>query len=58
MIAANHSPWADRLFYPYLKWLLRRNFHTLQLIGETPALDPDVASLADSRRGGEGEPRA
>jgi hypothetical protein len=39
MIAARHQAWAERLFFAYLKGLLRRSFHRLSLFGELPPLD-------------------
>jgi hypothetical protein len=39
MIAARHQAWAERLFFFYIKGLLRRSFHRLRLLGEPPPLD-------------------
>jgi hypothetical protein len=39
MIAARHQGWAELLFFPYVRGLLRRSFHRLCLLGEVPPLD-------------------
>ena len=40
MITARHERWAEWIFFPYVRGLLRRHFHSLRLIGELPELDP------------------
>jgi hypothetical protein len=40
MIAARHQRWAEWLFFPFVKRLLRRSFHCLRLLGELPQLEP------------------
>ena len=35
MIRAQHRPWADMIFQPYLTWLFKRNFHEIQLLGHS-----------------------
>jgi hypothetical protein len=42
MIAARHQRWAEWLFFPFVKGLLRRSFHSLRLLGELPRLDPGL----------------
>jgi hypothetical protein len=41
-IAARHQPWAEWLFFEFLKRLLRRSFHRLTLLGELPRLEPSL----------------
>lgn len=45
MIAARHQWWAEWLFFPFVKGLLRRHFHCLRLLGELPRLEPDQPLL-------------
>jgi 1-acyl-sn-glycerol-3-phosphate acyltransferase len=45
MIKARHQPWAERIFFPYIRGLLRRHFHALRLVGEPPVLLPDLPVL-------------
>jgi len=40
MIAARHEQWAEWIFFPYVRRLLRGHFHALRLLGEIPELDP------------------
>jgi 1-acyl-sn-glycerol-3-phosphate acyltransferase len=40
MITAQHKAWAHRVFYPYLKWLCKRRFHAVELLGDLPKI-PD-----------------
>jgi 1-acyl-sn-glycerol-3-phosphate acyltransferase len=42
MTAARHQRWAEGLFFPYVRGLLRRSFHCLRLIGELPRLEPGL----------------
>ena len=45
MIRAQHRPWADILFQPYLEWLFKRHFHEIQLLGEVPEIPDDLPVL-------------
>lgn len=45
MIMAQHSLWADIIFQPYLKWLLKRNFHGIQLLGTPPEIPEELPLL-------------
>ena len=38
MIRAQHRLWADLIFAPYLTWLFKRHFHTIQLLGTPPEI--------------------
>ena len=39
MITAKHHPWAEVLFSKYITGLVKRHFHSLELIGGLPSLD-------------------
>ena len=39
MIRAQHRPWADIIFHPYLMWLFKRSFHEIRLLGTPPEID-------------------
>lgn len=45
MIRAQHRLWADRIFHPYLKWLFKRHFDTIQLLGTPPEIPNDLPLL-------------
>jgi hypothetical protein len=45
MFTARHRPWAEALFSVYLTRLLRRHFHALRLLGETPSPPPGLPLL-------------
>jgi hypothetical protein len=45
MIKAQHAAWADRIFYPYVRWLFQRHFHTIHLLGAAPETKPDLPLL-------------
>ncbi len=45
MIRAQHRFWADLIFQPYLMWLFKRNFHTIQLLGMPPEIPPHLPLL-------------
>lgn len=45
MIEAKHAAWADRIFYPYVTWLCKRDFHAVHLCGPVPATDPELPLL-------------
>ncbi len=45
MIRAQHRLWADLIFQPYLKWLFKRHFHTIQLLGTLPEIPPRMPVL-------------
>ena len=45
MIRAQHSLWADLIFQPYLTWLFKRHFHSIQLLGTTPEIPNDLPLL-------------
>ena len=45
MIQAQHRPWADLIFQPYLTWLFKRNFHAIQLLGTLPEIPNDLPLL-------------
>ena len=38
MIRAQHRLWADIVFQPYLKWLFKRHFNAIQLLGAPPEI--------------------
>ncbi len=44
MIRAQHRLWADLIFQPYLTWLLKRHFHTVQILSPLPEI-PDHLPL-------------
>ena len=45
MIRAQHRLWADLIFQPYLTWLFKRHFHTIQLLGTPPEIPNDLPLL-------------
>lgn len=45
MIRAQHRLWADLIFAPYLTWLFKRHFHTIQLLGTPPEIPNDLPLL-------------
>jgi hypothetical protein len=45
MTTARHSPWADRIFLPYILRQFRKAFHGLYLLGPVPAIDPALPLL-------------
>ena len=45
MIRAQHRLWADLIFHPYLVWLFKRHFHTIQLLGTPPEIPSDLPLL-------------
>jgi len=45
MTRARHSPWAELIFLPYILRQFRKQFHGLYLLGEIPAIDPDLPLL-------------
>lgn len=45
MIRAQHCFWADLIFHPYLTWLFKRHFHTIQLLGTLPEIPDDLPLL-------------
>ena len=45
MTRARHSPWADRIFLPYILWQFRKAFHGLYFLGPVPAIDPALPLL-------------
>ena len=45
MIRAQHRFWADMIFHPYLVWLFKRHFHTIQLLGTPPEIPKDLPLL-------------
>ena len=45
MIRAQHSLWADLIFQPYLTWLFKRHFHSIQLLGPLPEIPNDLPLL-------------
>ena len=51
MIVARHEAWAEWIFLPYVRGLLRRHFHALRLVGELPELDPDLPLLIAPNHG-------
>lgn len=42
MIEADHKKWAKFVFQRYLKHILRKNFHSIRIIGELPAVDDNL----------------
>ena len=45
MIQAQHRLWADLIFQPYLKWLFKRHFHTIQLLDALPEIPSHLPLL-------------
>ncbi len=45
MIIAQHCLWADIIFQPYLKWLLKRHFHGMHLLGTQPKIPDELPLL-------------
>ena len=45
MIRAQHRFWADLIFQPYLMWLFKRHFHTIQLLGTPPKIPTHLPLL-------------
>lgn len=39
MIKADHTKWAEFIFNPYLKWLLKKSFFDFRIINELPEID-------------------
>jgi 1-acyl-sn-glycerol-3-phosphate acyltransferase len=45
MTRARHSPWADRIFLPYILRQFRKAFHGLYFLGPLPEIDPALPLL-------------
>jgi 1-acyl-sn-glycerol-3-phosphate acyltransferase len=45
MTPARHSPWAQRIFLPYILRQFRKAFHGLYFLGPVPDFDPDLPLL-------------
>ncbi len=45
MTRARHSPWADRIFLPYILREFRKYFHGLYFLGRMPVIDPALPLL-------------
>jgi hypothetical protein len=45
MITARHQRWAEGIFFPYVRGLLRRHFHALRLVGAPAEPAPDSPVL-------------
>ncbi|UCF96898.1 MAG: lysophospholipid acyltransferase family protein [Spirochaetaceae bacterium] len=45
MTRARHSPWADRVFLPYILRQFRKHFHGLYFMGPIPTIDPALPLL-------------
>jgi 1-acyl-sn-glycerol-3-phosphate acyltransferase len=45
LIKARHNALANAIFQPYILWLFRRHFHSLQLLGPVPSLACDEPIL-------------
>ncbi|MCI0695934.1 lysophospholipid acyltransferase family protein [candidate division KSB1 bacterium] len=45
MIKAQHAAWADGIFHPYVRWLCKRHFHAIHLLGQAPETNPDLPLL-------------
>lgn len=45
MIKARHQWWADKIFYLYIRHLLKKHFSAVKLLKEFPDLDPAFPSL-------------
>jgi hypothetical protein len=45
MITAQHRFWAHTLFRPYLRWLCKRRFDAVEVLGELPDLPPHLPIL-------------
>jgi hypothetical protein len=45
MTPARHSPWADRIFLPYILRQFRKIFHGLYFLGPVPEFDPALPLL-------------
>ena len=45
MIQAQHRLWADLIFQPYLSWLFKRHFHTIQVLGTVPEIPTHLPLL-------------
>lgn len=45
MKPAHHTGWAHILFRPYLRHLVRRSFHSVQVLGELPSFPEDRSVL-------------
>jgi 1-acyl-sn-glycerol-3-phosphate acyltransferase len=44
MITTQHKRWAHAIFRPYLRWLCRRRFQGIQILGEIPDV-PDTTPI-------------
>ena len=45
MITARHARWAERLFTPYVRRLVRRHFSHYYLVNSMPTIDPAASLL-------------
>jgi hypothetical protein len=45
MIKAQHAVWVDGIFHPYVKWLCKRHFHAMHLLGQAPETNPELPLL-------------
>ncbi len=45
MIKAQHTWWADKLFHFYVFRLMKKHFHSINLLGELPETDPKLPLL-------------
>lgn len=41
MIRATHATWAEGIFHAYVRWLFRKQFHALHVLGDVPSPSED-----------------
>jgi hypothetical protein len=51
MTEARHASWAEWIFLPYIRRLMRRSFHAVHLIGEPPVVAPEKPLLVVANHG-------
>jgi len=51
MTEARYSRWADAVFQPYLRGLMRRSFHAVRLLGQPPDLPRDAPVIVVANHG-------
>ena len=51
MTKASHATWAEWIFQPYIRRLMKRSFHAVRLVGEPPAVAPDKPLLVVANHG-------
>jgi hypothetical protein len=51
MTEARHSSWAEWIFLPYIRRLMKKSFHAVHLVGDPPDVAPDMPLLVVANHG-------